>query len=114
MTTNPICLYSNSINASNDEKFVEANYNVVLFSTEDGDSVSLPYVYLVPKEIQLPREISQGFFRCTYDTDGDETGSSLGKWLKENAIAVLKPKSFVCAVNERIAPEFENTLPKFV
>ena len=95
-------------------QYCDPKFKLVMLSTEDNDSISMPQLYFIPDNIPVPDCLRDGrFIRCTYDHPTDETGSKLGDWLTKMAFYQQTIDHFVCAVNRPVKKQTSMMLPKF-
>lgn len=97
-------------------KYLEPNYNIIAFSTEDNDSVSIPTLFFIPKDIKLPDTLYNGrFVRCSFESGVDyNEGVEIVQWLATNSDHKMKINKFVVGVNRPIEKLVSDMLPRFI
>lgn len=91
------------------------NYHVICFSTEDNNSVSMPTIYFIPKDVKLPHLLTKRFKRCTYEFDEHNCdGAWLNQWLEKNCVQRIDHANFMVVAVNRVVPECnQDMLPTF-
>ena len=95
-TGNFTMTYSHHEQDPDDEQMVYGmpNYHVICFSTEDNKGMSIPSIFFVPREIELPDELKNrhSFVRLSYNP---ETGQKIDEWLHKNCEHMIECDKFI-------------------
>jgi hypothetical protein len=111
--------YSDIVKNSDDPEMIlsRPRYNVFSFSTQDSKGFTLPTIYFVPKEIELPVSLQnkEGFLNCTYQSKTETIGAEINIWLEKNSEHkfdrhTIKTQKYIIVSSKEIPTSHLNSL----